>query len=550
MPLTLTRWFSYLAAACVLLAMTMTPATAEDDRRGRLVSVSWLQKQLADVVLLDASFMHQHKNGHIPGAISANNYGGQEPSHAAMEKRIQTWGINPGRKIVIYDKGADWSAARLFHDLYYYGIPAEDIFILDGGFSKWQQQGGAVSKEPTPAPTLGTFRIAKVREEARVRLPEFLVASGDKTSNALVDALDPEYYYGEDKFFTRAGHIPNATLMPVSDFFNSDKTFKSPDEIRRMASYLGIKPDQQVLSHCGGGGAASVPWFAFQFLAEYPKVKMYWESQREWLRDDRELPFWTYTKPQLQRDSSWLDGWNAPMLRAFGVAQVNIVDVRPADKYAQGHVPYAINIPAETFRNHLGRPAQLAELLGPAGVNSAHEVVIMSGAGLTPSAALTFLTFELLGQKKISILMDTVDEWGARGHKLTTAPTIVGSPKAPADITVPVATFTSNPGSAVVTSDIKGTMGINGAYPTILVSSGIRSSALKSDGKTVHLPYTELLTTDGQPKAAKDLWKLISKAGVPRHAQVIFYADDVADAAVNYYVFQLMGWPDIKVLVN
>jgi thiosulfate/3-mercaptopyruvate sulfurtransferase len=56
-----------------------------------------------------------------------------------------------------------------------------------------------------------------------------------------------------------------------------------------------------------------------------------------------------------------------------------------------------------------------------------------------------------------------------------------------------------------------------------------------------------MLNSDGTPKAGKDLWTLISKAGVPRHAELIVYADDVAEAAVNYTIFKLMGWPDVKV---
>ena len=37
--------------------------------------------------------------------------------------------------------------------------------------------------------------------------------------------------------------------MPSSDFYNADKTFKSPDEIRRQLTCQGIRPDQMVHSH-------------------------------------------------------------------------------------------------------------------------------------------------------------------------------------------------------------------------------------------------------------------------------------------------------------
>lgn len=537
MPPAVSRWLLPLLSACLWAATLVAPASAEERARpGRLVDAGWLREHRAEVLLLDASMTPQHRAGHIPGAVSADlyRYGVQEVSRAAMEKRIQSWGVSPGRKVVVYDQGADMMAPRLFYDLYYHGVPEAEIFLLDGGLAAWRAQGGAVTQEATPAPPAGSHRVTELREQARVRFAEFFAASGDRVGHALVEALEPGYHYGAQKFFDRAGHVPNAILMPSADFYNADKTFKSPDEIRRMAAYLGIRPEQVVHSHCGGGVAASVPWFALQFLAGHRKVKLYQESQREWLQDERGLPYWTYSAQQMQRQSAWLAGWNAPMLRAFGVVQLNVVDVRDAAKYAQGHIPFALNVPAASLRTQLGRPGPLAELLGRAGVNPAHEVVIVSDSGLTPDAALAFLAFEQLGHPKVSVLMDSVDEWGLRGLPLTKEATVVA------------ATYTVQPRSDVLVRDAQSS---RGQYPKVFVDAGKVASARRPEGPSLRLPYADLLNADGSPKAAKDLLKSITGAGVPRYAEVIVHADDPAEAAVNYYVFKLMGWPDVKVLV-
>lgn len=548
MPTRPVRWMFMLVTAWLCAALGAAPAHAQDGRSSRLVDTAWLQKHRAEVVLLDASMTPQHQAGHIPGAVSADlyRYGVQEPGRSAMQQRMQSWGVSPGRKIVVYDQGADMMATRLFYDLYYNGVPASDLFILDGGLSKWRADGGAVTQAPTPPVPAGTWRITAVRDEVRVRLPEFFAATGDRARHAVVEALEPPYHYGAQKFFDRAGHVPNAILMPSSEFFNADKTFKSPEEIRRQAAYLGVRPDQVVHSHCGGGVAASVPWFALQFMAGYPQVKIYLESQREWLQDDRGLPFWTYSAQHLLRPSSWLDGWNAPMLRAFGVVRLNIVDVRPALQYAQGHVPFALNLPADTIRQHLGQPQALAALLGPAGVDPAHEVVLVSNGALTPAAALAFVAFEQLGQGKLSVLMDSVDEWGLRGHPLTKAPTVVGPATAPGQLSVPAATYTAKVRPGVLVSRPLPT---GGALPRVFIASGKSPATQPPEGSVLSLPYTELLNADGTPKPAKDLWARITAAGVPRFAELIFFADDPAEAAVNYVVFKLMGWPDIKVLM-
>ena len=194
-------------------------------------------------------------------------------------------------------------ATRLFYDLYYYGYPAKDLLILDGGLAKWKAAGGSITKDPAPAPQKGSFRITTINEYARVKLPEILTASGDTKNNALVEALDANWHFGGLAFFDRPGHIPNGIMLPSEDFFNADKTFKSAEEIKRMATYLGIKPDQQIYSYCGGGIAASVPFFALKFIADYPKVKLYQESELGWLQDERVLPFWTYDAPLLMRET-------------------------------------------------------------------------------------------------------------------------------------------------------------------------------------------------------------------------------------------------------
>ena len=545
----LIRW---LLAAVVGSLLVVQPAlAAEAGVNGRLVSVPWLEKNLGrdDVLLLDASPGQMYAGkGHISGAVNVDvfTFGGREIPAAEMERLIQSWGVSANKKVVIYDQGGTYFATSLFFDLYYHGFPAKNLSVLDGGLARWQAAGGAVTKDATPAPTPGTFRVAKLKEDVRVRLPEFLVASGDPANNKLVEALEPSQHFGGAKFFDRAGHIPNAIMAPTADFYNADKTFKSPEEIRRMLDYLGVKPDQPVYTHCGGGIAASVPFFAAKFMLDYPRVKLYKESQLEWLRDDRGLPFWTYDAPNMTREKTWLSGWNNQMLRTFGVSKLSVVDVRPAASFKQAHVPFAINVPAEVFKQHLASPAKLAEALGAAGVDVANEAVIVSEKGLNPDSALAYLLLEKLGQKRVSVLSDSVDDWGFAGFPLTKETDALDPKKAlPGLFTAPRA-YPVNLRQGIVVSDSGGTQGL---YPKIYIASGKSLPARVPDGRVIHVPYTELLNADGTPKAAKDLWTTLVKAGVPRYAELISISDEPGEAAANYFVLKLMGYPDVKVLV-
>ena len=520
----LNRFVLALIAGCVMLQGAIAAGSEQ------LVSVQWLKENLGreDVLVIDGSFPKLHAAGHIPGAVSVPvfSFFGSQLAPAQVERLIQSWGVSAGKKVVLYDEGGSYFATSLFFELYYHGFPLEGLAVLDGGFAKWQASGGAVTKEPTPAPKPGSFRITKINDDVRVRLPEFLAASGDPARNALVEALTPEQHFGAQKFFDRAGHVPNAILAPSADFFNADKTFKSPEEIRRMLRYLGVRPEQQVLSHCGGGIAATVPFFAMKFMLGYPDVKLYKESQLEWLRDDRGLPFWTYDAPYLLRERDWLSGWGSAMLRSFGRANLSVVDVRPAEAFKQGHVPFAINVPAEVFRRHLNSTDKLAEALGAAGVDPAHEAVIVSsGGGLNADSALAFLLLERLGQKKVSLLLGSVDDWGFAGLPLAKD---------------------AKPARAVTYKSTGMNESVKSQYPRVYLATGKSLPANVPEGKLVHVPYAELVTAGGTPKPAKDLWGVLSKAGLPRYAEVITLSDDPGEAAAGYFLLRLMGYPDVR----
>jgi len=271
----LKSYFLFALVGCLFFAR---PLLAEGIK-GNLVSVEWLNENLKkpDVLILDASSTQNYTANHIPGAVSVSftqeentslgvnlSYGGgvdyfsemvdipypfQEMPVSEMEKLFQSWGVSPDLKIVIYDQGSSPLATRLFYSLYYHGFPTEKLYILDGGLAKWQEKRMPVTKDITPAPKRGSFKITKLNEDIKARLPEFLTASGDRVNNALVEGLTPNWHFGELLSYSRPGHIPFAIMTPSTDFFNPDKTYKSPQEIKKMLTYLGIKPEQQIYTH-------------------------------------------------------------------------------------------------------------------------------------------------------------------------------------------------------------------------------------------------------------------------------------------------------------
>jgi 3-mercaptopyruvate sulfurtransferase SseA len=538
-------WAVWLALGAVLAAL-LPPAWAAGKAPGPvgpLVPVPWLQRHLQQpgVLLLDASPARAYQAQHIPGAVNADVFsiGAKDLPQAQMQSRFQAWGISPGRQIVIYDEGGSMLATRLFWDLHYHGFPARDMAILDGGLAKWREAGGAVTQEPTPAPPRGRFRITRLNEDARVRTPEMLLASGDPHNHALIEALEPNWHFGETAFFDRPGHIPGGVMMPRADFYNADKTFKSPDELRKMLAYMGVRPEQQINAYCGGGIAASVPYFVARFILGMPKVKLYKESEMGWLQDERGLPFWTYDAPQMMRATAWLRAWNGPMMRMYSDSAISIVDVRPAEVFRQGHLPFAVNVPAEVFRRHLDQPAQLAQVLGQAGVNPSHEAVVFSDAGLDEAAALAFVALQRAGQRRVSVFMDTLDQWAAAGLEVARLSADAARPA------LPPQSYTAALRKDVLVGRAQQAAG---AYPRVFVASGRALPARVPEEPVPPCADADLLKPDGTPKAASDIWKLLEKAGVPRYAEIVSIADEPGAAAAAFYLLKLMGFPDVKML--
>ena len=113
--------------------------------------------------------------------------------------------------------------------------------------------------------------------------------------------------------------------------------------------------------------------------------------------------------------------------------------------------------PYATVPDASGRPVML---LGPAGVNPAHGAVIVSEGGLKEISALAFLALHRLDQKKVSILMDSVDERGLRGMPLNKEPTAVGPKKSAQDMSIVPTAYAAGPRPGAVIADPRASQGL------------------------------------------------------------------------------------------
>lgn len=235
------------------------------------------QLQSLRLRLLDVRSKEDYDAGHIPGAVwldrkpaeeMARKPGGLE-DRGAWAEWIEPLGIRPGDTVVVYDESRQKDAARYWWLLTYLGV--ENVALLNGNFGLWQEEGRPVSTEAAQvAPH--AFPVALRKEKNATR--EDVLEAIRSLSTRVIDARSHTEYTGEQVLSKRGGHIPEACHLEWSNFVDEQGRFLSIDELRELVTRAGVQPGQPVITHCQGGGRASVNAFVFELLG-HPAANYY-----------------------------------------------------------------------------------------------------------------------------------------------------------------------------------------------------------------------------------------------------------------------------------
>ena len=230
---------------------------------------------------------------HLPGAHHVDldaelagppGRGGRHPlpqAHA-VAAAAQRCGADNDSRIVVYDQGPSFGAARAWWVLRYFG--AHDVRVLDGGLSAWRAAGGPVTTE-LPEPGAGTF-------EARaggVPVVDAAEAAEIAQDGILLDVRAAERFRGEtEPIDPVAGHIPGAVSAPATDNLAADDRFLDTDALRELFARKGLPadgstPPGRVAAYCGSGVTAAHEVLALHELGI--EAALYAGSWSEWITD-------------------------------------------------------------------------------------------------------------------------------------------------------------------------------------------------------------------------------------------------------------------------
>ena len=268
------------------------------DRESYLVSTEWLAEHLDDpkVRIVDCRFYfdgrvghEEYAKGHIPGAVhlyyselntKENPIAFKMGRGPLVKQVLEAHGIGDDSLVIAYDDEGGHAASRLWLAMVVHGHDA-DIRILEGGLTKWEQEGRPISTDPA-APRAATFTPRPAPAEILVTAEQVQAAIPDPDA-VIVDVRRLTEFTGEEVRAARGGRVPGSVRVFWQDVlkWDGDRTFRSPEEIRALLAEAGVSPEKRAITYCQGAVRAAHTALVLRMLG-YDKVEVYDGSWEEW----------------------------------------------------------------------------------------------------------------------------------------------------------------------------------------------------------------------------------------------------------------------------
>lgn len=274
-PVVSTQWLAdHLGAdKLVLVDATVLPYTQPNGRPGYL---SGHDKYLVD--------------GHIPSAVFGDvienfsdptgSYPFTRPSITAFEDAAGALGIDNETTVVVYDSAVGQWASRIWWLFRAFGY--DRVAVLDGGLTKWRAEERPLDIGHVE-PAAAVF-LADERPELWADKDEVHAIVEGTVDAALVCAVPPKEFSGEEGPRRRAGHIPGSVSVPAARLVDRETRAILPaSELRTILAPALDRP--RVVIYCAGGIAATADALALTLLGE-TNVAVYDGSLNEWVADD------------------------------------------------------------------------------------------------------------------------------------------------------------------------------------------------------------------------------------------------------------------------
>lgn len=239
----------------------------------------------------------------------------------------------------------------------------------------------------------------------------------------------------------------------------------------------------------------------------------------------------------------------AELRQKLGAADLCVIDTRPAEDFARGHIPGSVHFdlfglslvdtseaPLKAFMHMIHHVLELR------GVSESKEVVFYEeNSGMRAARGLWFL--EYFGHPNVKMLDGGFAAWKAAGGAVTTEAV---APKAASFKT------SERPEVLATVDDVLHSLGKNEAAILDTRSKeeyfGTRVRAARGGAipGAVHIEWTDNIAPDGKFKSNAQLKVMYDKAGITPDKEVVSYCQGGYRAAHSYIALRLLGFPKVR----
>lgn len=258
-------------------------------------------------------YPEDYQRGHIPGAVavdtnvleSTDTWNRRNPRE--LDAALRGLGITRDTTVILYGRfsspvydeekfpgksAGHLGAMRCAALMLYAGV--EDVRILNGGITSWENRGYELSTEPhEPKPADDFGGAVPLRPELMVDTPlaRELLASDE---GELVSVRSWKEFTGRRSgyhYIDKKGRIPGAIFgncgsdaYHMENYRNFDHTMREYGEVAAAWRQEGITPEKHIAFYCGTGWRGSEA-FMHAWLMDWPRISVYDGGWYEWSAD-------------------------------------------------------------------------------------------------------------------------------------------------------------------------------------------------------------------------------------------------------------------------
>lgn len=235
--------------------------------------------------------------------------------------------------------------------------------------------------------------------------------------------------------------------------------------------------------------------------------------------------------------------------KKLGRPNLCLIDTRPAERFAQGHIPGAIHFDLFGLSLVDTSPAPLKafmfmihHLFELRGVDQHKEVVFYEeNSGMRAARGFWFL--EYFGHQNVHVLDGGIQAWKEAGYPITTE---VTSPKSSQFKTAEDRELLATADDVLHSLNKKTVCILDTRSEDEYMGRNIRAARGGAIPGAVHLEWTHNLDENGEFKPAVELQSMYQKLLITPDKEVISYCQGGYRAAHSYLALRLIGFPRVR----